>query len=170
MKTIIFVKPAVWVASLLLFAAQQGKGEENLTPKKGAKADAQAILDRLNSERQSMYTEDGTLDPAEVEHVQRMVRIYELRSGFTEVGTSFQNGEKGTLTASAEAQTEAAQDGEVQQLRNEVVELRERLQDLREQSQIPVNNETINEAAGAKRPHYEWKGDHRYLRGRPFYP
>lgn len=170
MKTNVFVKPAVWVASLLLFAAQQGKGEENLTAKKGAKADAQAILDRLNSERHSMYAEDGTLDPAEVEHVQRMVRIYELRAGFADVGSPMQNGEKGTLTASSEVQAEAAQDGEVQQLRNEVVELRERLQDLREQSQTPVNNQTINEAAGAKRPHDQWRGDRRYLPGRPFYP
>lgn len=167
MKTTNLLQPTVWIASAFLVTTHFVAHGEDANKKRSN--DAQAILDSLNSERNVMVTSDGTPDPQEIEHVQRMVRLYELKAGFADV----ESARKELGLASPEQSTVAAQDSsarenDVEQLRTEVVDLRQQLDELKFGSQAEQKNGAVqNEAAGAERPA---SSEDRYFRDRPKIP
>ncbi len=113
---------------------------------------AQAILDSLNKERVSMHTEDGQLDPQEVEHVQRMLRIYELKSGIADARPQSTENTLGVNSDNHSGQLTQNHSDELQGLQNEVSALRQEVQDLQDANRTLQNNQnSINEAAGAER-------------------
>ncbi|MDB6026597.1 MAG: hypothetical protein JWM68_2820 [Verrucomicrobiales bacterium] len=134
-------------SALIVLTPPASRAESN--SQKKPPADAQSVLDSLNNERHAMTTADGDLDPQEVEHVQRMLRIYELRAGFADV----QPGNRDASLASDQGATETAQtqplQNDVQQLRSEILDLRQQLLDTQPSRQSQGNGRIINDAAGA---------------------
>jgi hypothetical protein len=151
MKTKLFIWPTLWVASAFCVAAQSADQAQNKSEKKPPQADAQSILDSLNSERTPMHTADGQLDPEEVAHVQRMIRLYELKAGFTDPQSARGKNED-TASARSDAVAQREDQSQVEDLQSEVVDLRQQLQNLQQQNAGQQNNGApINEAAGAQR-------------------
>jgi hypothetical protein len=143
----------LWLASAFLIAVYPSAHGESDAVKR-PNPEAQAILDSINNDRTSMYTADGELDPQEVEHLHRMIKLYEMKAGFVDVEKArAELGLPSRTATTALAQNDGAQSGEIQQLRLEVVDLHQRIADLEQQNQyVHQGGAAIQEAAGAAAP------------------
>ena len=158
MKTKYFIWPTLWVVSAFCVAAEQGDQTQNKNERKAPNAEAQAVLDALNQERTPMHTEDGQLDPAEVEHVQRMIKIYEMKAGFVDVDAARHALGLEPKRDTAIAENQSQQTREIDHLRSEIVDLRQQVEDLQQSSDASQNTgAVIRDAAGAQNaPTYQW--------------
>src|SRR4051794_1038156 len=128
MKTKGSLYPALWMTSAFIVTASSTMLAQNNIQKKPPNSGAQEILDSLNAERTSMLTAEGSVDPQEVEHVQRMLRLYELRAGFTDVEQAKLDLGLTVPPDPAEmAQGQQSSPGDVQQLQSEVADLHQQL-------------------------------------------
>ncbi len=169
MKTKHFILPTIWAVSSFLVGAQTNQPSTNQAEKKPPNRKGQEILDLINQDRTSLHTPEGQLDPEEIAHLQRMIRLYELRAGFTDVDTARKNlmvPASETSEAVAQQSESSSSESELKNLRDEVANLRQQLQNFQPQNSPSQNNSsTIDESAGAQHPPSDWRENpYRYYR------